>query len=177
MSATLQHVSHADTLHETGHVRIKAALVLAQQRQSLLCLACPLQNDASNDLDCQVLLAMLLSQLLRRTSDISALLEVCQKLHGLEVWGLFAGEFGGNGLCLSKGDLRTCLQDADGQRIARGEGGGVEVKDLLVCAGVERCVDVDKLWRQLAGCYGHIAMPRLASFWRVGIHCEICERQ
>jgi len=52
---------------------------------------------------------------------------------------------------LAEGDLGAQLEDADGEGVAGGEGGGVEVEDLLEGAGVEGRVDVYELWVRLAG--------------------------
>lgn len=47
------------------------------------------------------------------------------------------------------------LEDAGRERIGGGEGGCVEVEDLLVGASVEGRVDVDELWRALVGAGGY----------------------
>jgi hypothetical protein len=43
------------------------------------------------------------------------------------------------------------LKHANRERVAGGEGGGVEIEDLLERAGVERCVDVYELYTGLVG--------------------------
>jgi hypothetical protein len=73
------------------------------------------------------------------------LLIVCQQLHGDEVWSLFACKLGGDIFSLAEGDLGAKLKDADGKRVAGGEGGGVKVEDLLEGPGVEGGVDVYEL--------------------------------
>jgi hypothetical protein len=73
------------------------------------------------------------------------LLIVCQELHCDQIWCLFACKFGGDIFRLAEGDFGAILEDADGKRVAGGEGGGVKIEDLLEGAGVEGGVDVYEL--------------------------------
>lgn len=49
-------------------------------------------------------------------------------------------------LGLALGDSGAELEDAGGEVVFGGEGGGVEVKNCLVLALVEGVVDVDEFW-------------------------------
>jgi hypothetical protein len=147
MSATLLVVSLTVDAWDSllRDIRIQTALVFTQQRQCFLRLPRPLQYYAHKQLHAQVILPVLLRQLLCLRKYIFALLIVCQQLHGDEVWSLFACKFGGDIFRLAEGDFGAKLKDADGKRIAGGEGGGVKVEDLLEGAGVEGGVDVYEL--------------------------------
>ena len=59
-------------------------------------------------------------------------------------------------LGLALGDFGAELEDARGEVVLGGEGGGVEVEDGLVLALVEGVVNVDELWwwwLVLVGCW------------------------
>lgn len=76
------------------NLRIQTALVFAQQLQSRLSIAAPLQHNADTYLHSQVLLPMLFGEFLCLCDNVLPLLQVCQQLYSNEVWCLFAREFG-----------------------------------------------------------------------------------
>lgn len=124
--------------------------MLRQQRERLLRQSSIGQHAPRQQLHAQIV-ARAGRQLLRLGDGLvralGALQVGRQRRGGLEVGDArFTGRLGDDIVVLAEGEAGAELQHADGQRVGGGEGGRVEVDDLLVLALVEGVVDVDELW-------------------------------